>query len=162
MVIKDPDKPDRRVVLPVKSNIAPDNKGLAYTVELVEREHLPEEERIKERNLIGKIQWEPKPIEGSADDFLEKETKGMSGGGGPKDYVPPELVELCRVFLADAEGRKFDVIKKHVKENIGMCSDASIRKALKRIGATSVRKGYQQGSEWRIADISGIVPQAPA
>jgi len=57
-VIKDKDKPRRRLMLPAKNNLAPDALGLAYTLEPYGM------------NGMAVVAWEPEPVEITADEAM--------------------------------------------------------------------------------------------
>jgi KaiC/GvpD/RAD55 family RecA-like ATPase len=79
LVVKDKDDPLRRLVLPGKNNLGPDNLGgLAYSVE---------------QNPAGKpyLEWEPEPVAVSADEALEDQDHKQGRLDDAKDFLTDEL-----------------------------------------------------------------------
>jgi putative DNA primase/helicase len=71
-VSKDKDDPRRRLLLPIKNNIAPDTGGLAYRIEPLGEGGCPV------------VAWEPDAVNVSADDALAGD-RDDGGGGGALD-----------------------------------------------------------------------------
>lgn len=57
VIMKDPNSPDRRLLLPGKSNLGPDGSGWAYSLE--------------DRGGVAVVCWEPEPVHVSADDLMQ-------------------------------------------------------------------------------------------
>ncbi len=126
-VSKDKDDPDRRLLLPIKNNIAPDTGGLAY--------------RIESTGLGADpvVAWEPDAVEVSADDALASDRIGQ-GGRTERDDAAEWLTEL----LANGSLPATDVQRE--AKDAGF-SIATLRRAKAALGVVS-RKG-DFGGPWR-------------
>lgn len=83
-VSKDKDDPARRLVLPIKNNLAPDAGGLAYRIEGRGAGDCPV------------VAWEPDAVNVSADDALTADARQAGAGTGALE----EATEWLRDFLA--------------------------------------------------------------
>ena len=123
-VAKDKADNERRLFIPVKNNLARDRSGLAY--------------RIVEGKLpnVPCVNWEPDPVDISADDALASDDAG-DGHDDAQDWL--------REALADGEMRAADVLKQGRSNGY---SDKALRKAFKAIGAQRRREGFGRGGTW--------------
>jgi hypothetical protein len=80
VVTKDKDDPQRRLVLPVKNNLAADARGMAYTI------------KKTEPGGAAVVAWEPDLVNMSADDALGSD-RG-DGGGGALDEATQWLGDM--------------------------------------------------------------------
>lgn len=126
VVAKHPDDPSRRVFVPAKNNIGPDQGGLGYTIRSTE-------------NGPGIIDWEREPIGMSADDALSGGR--IEGGGGAVD----EALEWLRDTLS---GDPVPAAEIHARAKADCVSTASLKRAKAKLGVQSTRKGYASEGEW--------------
>jgi len=134
-VAKDKDDPQRRLVLPVKMNIAGDQGGLAYRLDggSVDRQPI--------------VLWEDGAVDISADDALrpdDREDGDDEASAWLKDVLDGGPIRASEVLKAG-------------KQN-GF-SEKQTRKAFKRIGGQHHREGFGPGSTvyWTIdVDTTGI------
>ena len=133
-VTKDKDNPRRRLVLPVKNNLAADVMGMAYTIEAIGPCDAPV------------VAWEPDPVELSADDALAAEQGGTEDGDDAKGWL--------REALADGEMPAADVLRQARTNGF---TDKATRKAFKAIRGERRRDGFGPGGVWywRLADTIG-------
>jgi hypothetical protein len=88
-VVRDRNDPQRRLLVPVKNNLAPDSTGLAYSID----------------QATMRVVWEPNPIHLHADEALSRDA----------DTALPDPIELTRArkflreFLGDRPLRANDV-----------------------------------------------------
>lgn len=128
VVSRDKDDPARRLMLPLKNNIAPDTGGLAY--------------RIEPRGVNGcpAVVWEPGPVNVSADDAL--------GGTGDRDKggrrtERDDAAEWLADLLADGPRPARDVERE--ARDAGY-SIATVRRAKAAIGVVSRKPAF--GGPW--------------
>lgn len=131
-VSKDPDDELRRLVLPVKNNLAPDTGGLAY--------------RIRIEDGIPCIQWEPEPVYITAEDALSTEKEHRS--------ATAEATDFLREVLADGPMRATDVQKEARQAGI---SDKPLRAARERLRIKPRKQGGHFGKDaqcwmWQLPD----------
>lgn len=85
LVAEDRDSKGRRLMLPVKNNLAPDQTGLAYSI------------------IDGRVIWDAEPIDVTANEALADgpdEGAGRRGGGTPKRTVE-QAAEFVTAYLAE-------------------------------------------------------------
>lgn len=124
-VIKDLANEQRRLLLPVKANLAPDTGGLAYSVQ-----H-PDGSPV--------IAWEPSPIPGDAEKHM-----GTSSGRGQEAL--DEAVDFLRCLLAHGP-TPVCAVQREARE-LGI-SAAALRRARARLGIKPHKNGYQ--GTWLLA-----------
>jgi hypothetical protein len=136
MVTRDAEDETRRLFLPVKNNLAPLGKGLAFRLE---------------QRLIGdpgqgivasSVVWETEPVTITADQALQAADDRCGGGG-----VGAEAEEFLRDALAGGAMAVMD-LKADAKE-AGL-SWATIRRAKDRLGVVAERESYGRdgGGRW--------------
>lgn len=155
LAVKDPDDYGRRVIVPIKVNIARDDMGLAYRIEMVQRKDLPPEEARLEKNLVSRVNWESGIVTESADDILKRESKQRTSDNHSDEFYP--VVDCIRSFLDGDEGKQFGEIKNHVNEAFGSIGDKKLRQAIHKAGGVSERQGYQGKTIWRLPDTSKLI-----
>ncbi|MCE9618485.1 MAG: AAA family ATPase [Planctomycetes bacterium] len=127
-VSKDKNDPLRRLLLPIKNNIAPDTGGLAYRIEPV--------------GLIGcpVVAWEADPVALSADDALASDR--IEGGNRNERN---DAVDWLRKALADGP-MLAEEVKQQAEQN-GI-SAATLRRAKREAGVEAKREGFGPGAKW--------------
>jgi hypothetical protein len=128
-VSKDKDDGTRRLLLPIKNNLAPDTGGLAYRIESVEADGCPV------------VAWEPEPVSLSADDALSNRDAG--GGRTEREDVAEWLTEL----LAGGPRPACDVEREARAAGHSM---ATVRRAKAAIGVKSRKCAFGGGWEWAL------------
>jgi len=128
-VAQDPDAPARRLMLPVKQNLAPDNGGLAYQIEAP--------------NGAARISWQPGTVAARADEVLG----GFETGEEHSERREAEGW-LCE-FLADGPKGAAE-IKKQIRQ-AGL-SWATIRRAADAINVRKAKSGFTGGWEWSLPE----------
>ena len=124
-VTKDKDDQRRRLMLPVKNNLAADVQGLAYSIE------------SDGPNGGPVVAWEPEPVSISADDALTTDR--------PDQDDQDETVNFLREMLAGGEQPAADVFKQSRENGF---SDKATRKAFKALGGKRSRVGFGKGGTW--------------
>ena len=86
LIGKDKDDPDRRLMIPIMTNLGPDSAGLAYSIQ----------ETTVHDIVTTKVVWEPEPIIITADDLLG--TRAGSSTLSPKlndatDWLADQLAD---------------------------------------------------------------------
>ena len=129
-VSKDKDDPSRRLLLPIKNNIAPDTGGLAYRIQPLGADGCPA------------VAWEPDPVSMSADDALAGD-RGEGDGRTERD----DAGEWLRDLLARAPRPALEVEKE--ARDAGY-SVATVRRAKAAIGAVSRKPAFGGPWEWAL------------
>ncbi|HUE72669.1 MAG TPA: AAA family ATPase [Pirellulaceae bacterium] len=120
LVAEDKDDPKRRLLLPVKNNLAAEVTGLAYSI------------------VDGAVAWERNPVTVSADDAIAEDPQRE--GASERDEAAAWLTDL----LADGPLPQKDV-QAAAKDN--GYSWATVRRAKERLGVASRREGFGKGSK---------------
>ena len=138
-VTKDKDDPSRRLVLPVKCNLAPDMMGMAY--------------KIESSDLNGEpiVLWDSEPVSVSVDDAMAAEY------GGSGDRTDREQAkEWLRIALAD--GRMYSTqVFQEARENGH--SEKTIRRAFKDMGGKPSKSGFDGRWFWELPREDGQVAE---
>jgi len=132
-VTKDKDDPRRRLMLPVKNNLAPDARGLAYSIEPYGA------------NAGPVVAWEPTPVNISADEALAE--------NGKDDAADSDQAKAwLRDALKDGPMPAADVLAQG--EANGFTAKA-IRQAFAALGGERKKIGYQGQWQWSLPITSG-------
>jgi putative DNA primase/helicase len=126
-VVRDPDDNARRLLLPVKNNLAPDAGGLAYSL------------RDSALDGIPSIAWESQPVSITADEVLS------IPGGGDERTGREDAAEWLRVALADGPMKATDV-KRQAKQN--SIAERTLNRAKTTAGVQTKREGFGPGATW--------------
>lgn len=129
-VSKDKDDPRRRLLLPIKNNIAPDTGGLAYRIEPLGVDGCPV------------VAWEPDPVNVSADDALAGD-RDDGGGRTERD----DAADWLRDLLAHGPRPARDVERD--ARDAGY-SIATVRRAKAAIGVVSRKPAFGGPWEWTL------------
>lgn len=126
-VVRDPDAPARRLLLPVKNNLAPDLGGMAYT--------------LHDAGLGGvpSIAWESQPVSITADEVLSVQ------GGDDERSAREDAAEWLRTALADGP-MKADDVKRQAKQN--SIAERTLNRAKTIAGVQTKREGFGPGATW--------------
>jgi len=128
VVTKDPDDQERRLMLPLKNNLAKDTHGFAY--------------RIEEKDLSGIITsfvaWEPDKIDLSAEEILSTQGDKSENRAFAESFLREELkdgIEIpCKGLYERAEEHRI--------------SSKVLWKMKEKIGAKARKTGYEGGWVW--------------
>ena len=135
MVTRDPDDTNRRLLLPVKNNLAPLGKGFAFRLE----------QRIvgdSGKTIVAStVVWESSLIEITADAALQAADAKTNGGASAGN----EAEEFLKEILAGGPTRQKE-IEAAAKGN-GL-SWATVRRAKKRLGVKATKNGMDGGWLW--------------
>ena len=131
LVCRDQKKPARRLLLPVKNNLASDCGGLAYEIG-----------GFADSSPV--VAWSSEPVTISADEALASENKR-----GPSGEALKEAGEWLEKFLASGPKPPNDVREAAQAHGI---SHGTLRRAFKAIGAKAVKDGFQGPWKWSLAD----------
>lgn len=129
-VTKDRDDPRRRLVLPIKNNLAGDVLGLAYTIERSGDAGAPV------------IAWAAEPVYMLVDDALAFD-RGDADGRTDRE----QAADWLRDALADGPMRSTDVIAQ-AKEN-GI-AEKTLRRAFRDMGGKPHKASFDGGWYWRL------------
>jgi hypothetical protein len=129
-VSKDKDDPRRRLLLPIKNNIAPDTGGLAYRIEPLGVDGCPA------------VVWEPDPVNVSADDALAGD---RDEGGGRTEC--DDAAAWLRDLLAHGPRAARDVERDARDAGYSM---ATVRRAKAVIGVVSRKPAFGGPWEWTL------------
>jgi hypothetical protein len=126
-VSKDKDDPRRRLVLPIKNNIAPDTGGLAYRIEPTGVNGCPA------------VAWEPDPVSVTADDALAGERD--SGSGSAFD----EAKDWLRDVLSGGPQPAADLKDRAKADGI---KPRTLDRAKAALEVQATREGYASDGRW--------------
>lgn len=129
-VSKDKDDPRRRLLLPIKNNIAPDTGGLAYRIDPLGVDGCPV------------VAWEPDPVSVSADDALAGD-RDEGGGRTERDDAAEWLADLLAHGPRPARDVERDA------RDAGY-SIATVRRAKAAIGVESRKPAFGGPWEWTL------------
>lgn len=139
-VTKDKDDPRRRLLLPIKNNLAPDTGGLAY--------------RIEARGINGcpVVVWEPDAVQLSADDALAVHHED-AGERTERD----DAAEWLAAQLAHGSRPARDMERDAKDAGYSL---ATIRRAKAAIGVKSIKSAFGGHWEWGLPDPSQDAQQS--
>ena len=129
-VAKDKEDPERRLVIPIKANLAPDTTGLAYHV------------RVRDGQPV--VEWEPEPVHVTADDALALAER--ADDRAERDTT----ADWLRKLLARGQMAAKDVYREG--DEAGFSRD-QLKHAKGRIGAESTKTGMDGGWVWHLPGI---------
>lgn len=128
VVTKDRDNPLRRLVLPVKNNLAKDITGLAYTV-------------LSNENNEPVIAWETEPVELSADEVL-----AMSDAKEDRNETT-WAIRVLEEILANGPKPVAEVEREAKAAGV---KDKALRRGREKLGITTEKAGYDKGWVWTL------------
>ncbi len=143
IVLRDPDEPSRRLFVPSKNNLAPDQTGLAYTI-------------------VGnpaRLQWADGSIDESTNSILARAAALGGGGRAGVDEVDARARELLSARLAAGPVEGKIIIDAASKAGIG---ERALERACKAAGVIKRPGGYQRPSQWEMPGVASpfiTVPQ---
>ena len=128
VVTRDPNDPDRRLMLPLKNNLAKDTYGFAYRIELKDLSGIE----------ITCVAWEPDKIDLSAEEVLSTQGGNSENRAFAESFLKEELKDgfeiPCKGLYERAEehgiSRKF------------------LWKMKDKIGAKALKSGFNEGWVW--------------
>jgi hypothetical protein len=131
VVARDETDQRRRLLLPIKSNIAPDVGGLAFTIE------------PHGLNDAPVVCWEREPVSVAADDAIGHGRRKR----GPAPTERMQVAEWLRSRLADGPQSKAEVIVSG--EGYGF-TQRTIERAFREIGGVSNASGFPPAATWSV------------
>ena len=130
IVVKDKDDEGRRLLLPLKNNLGPDQAGLAYRVTVA-------------ANGAPRVEFEPEPVNIRADDALAAPGDD-EGGDDPASFLRDLLASGSRAaneVFSEAAGAGY--------------SKDSMHRARRKIGAVTFKDGMKGPWYWRMTSAEG-------
>lgn len=129
-VVRDKEDKTRRLILPVKNNISPDTKGMAYQV-------MP----CPENPAVGMIAWETEPITDDVNDAMSDTDAWQQEDKETRKLGDEVLLEALR------DGPKTSKELDEIARELGL-TKKQLRTAKARIGAKPDKKGFSVGGQW--------------
>lgn len=126
IVIKDDNDQRRRLMLPIKNNIAPDTGGLAYCI-------------VPGDNDQPAIEWEPDGVQASADELLSHQHTKSNGG------ALEEAKQWLLDVLSDGPVPAVDIKQSAKRDGI---ASRTLERAKQSLGVVADRKGYSSDGRW--------------
>lgn len=126
-VVNDPDDDERRLFLPVKNNLAPNDGGLAYSV----RE--------------GRIEWQQGAVSNAVDDVL-----GAADGGDSSQRAERE--EAIAFLLEELHPGALPARKLEARARDAGISNTTLRRAKKELGIIARKAGFDGGWVWSLPE----------
>lgn len=130
VVTKDKTKPERRLFIPTKNNLAQDNTGLAYSV-------------LGTENGQPIIVWEQEPITVTADEALIPLEPSEDKTG------TDEAVDFLQSILSKSSMKVIDIQKEARAAGI---SEKSLRRAREKLGIKPKKSNFNEGWEWGLPE----------
>jgi putative DNA primase/helicase len=140
LVCKDPEDADKRLLLPLKNNLAPNASGLAYIIESSDDGRAP------------KIRWLPDPVTVTPDNISE-----VARSVGRPDVERQHAIGWLQERLATGPRPTRD-IKQEAEAN-GICQ-RTLRRAFRELSGEAVRQGpFPFGQwTWKLPGVDGQNP----
>ncbi len=132
---RDGENPERRLMLRLKNNLAPDRGGLAYTLA-----DAAITLKSCERAETVKLKWEPGAVNLKADDVLQAESAGEQG-------ERQEAAEWLRQVLANGPRPAAEVVREARAAGI---SEMTLKRARWRLAVKPSKDGFQGGWVWSL------------
>jgi hypothetical protein len=125
LVARDKDDADRRLLLPLKNNLAPDQGGLAYRI-------------VTNEGGIPYLKWETAAVNLTADDALRPDDQG--------DTEKAAAIDFLRQHLVSGAAPSKDI--EQAAKDVGV-RWRTLQRAKKALGVHSFREGFGQGAVWK-------------
>ena len=129
-IVKDPENANRRLFLPIKSNIAADIAGLAFTIEPAPYRDVPI------------LHWSPDPVTTAADTIFT-----ATHTAGRPDDERQQAVQWLQQFLA--EGPVPTVEIRHAAEAYGF-TYGTLRRAFRQLACQVMHDGHNSRWLWKL------------
>lgn len=144
LLTRDPSNPDRRLILPLKSNIARRSTALAFAIRGV---------RIQNHIDASTIEWEAETLTATADEVLSARVRPTA-----KTSALTEAEDFLRDCLADGPVHVLDVQRAAADAGLKW---PTVRRAQVSLGIKSARvsQGGGGGGQWRW-QLSAVSPPA--
>lgn len=128
-VVRDKDDSGRRLMVPIKANLAPDSTGVAYRIGA-------------DDTGTPRLEWEPEPVAVTAEEALAALATSDDGERTERQ----DAAEWLRSLLQEGPKR----IKEIMAEARGSFSERTLQRARCDIGAKVIREGFGGECRWTI------------
>jgi len=135
---RDPQSPDRRLLLPIKMNLARDVSGLAFTLE--------SDGGVSDG--CPRLRWEEDPVNMTADDVLNPDRRP-----GPPPLKTEDAQEWLLAALADGPREASELFAE--AEADGICK-TTLKRAKAELNIQVRKTGFDGGWEWNMP--KGLTP----
>jgi len=142
-VCRDETNPGRRLLLPLKNNLSPAARGLAYTI------------RSTDPTSAAAIAWDSTPLSTSAEDALAPAAKKR----GPEAVELQDAGEWLRRALAGGPQSASQLTEQATQFGF---HERTLRRALRAIGGDAEKRGLLEGWWWSIPEaLEPVCESAP-
>jgi putative DNA primase/helicase len=128
-ISKDPQDEARRLMLPIKQNLAADQGGLAYRVEVIQE--------------VPRIAWEPNPVQLSAEDVM---------GAADFRYTGSERREAEEWLREALNLGPWPASRVKQESDFAGFSWQTMRRAATSLRIQTRKKGFSRGWEWKLPE----------
>jgi hypothetical protein len=129
LVAKDPRSAQRRLLLPIKSNLAPDGTGLAFTIESHATTNQPT------------IHWSADPVDSSAESIV-----GNARPRGRPDRERTDAMAWLQSRLATGPAPATDILEEADAHGI---NKLTLRRAFRALHGEAVKEGFGPFGQWQ-------------
>lgn len=131
-IVRDPEAPDRRLMLPVKNNLAADTTGLAFTIKVAD-------------NDAPRLEWDAEPVS----EYTADAVMGNPAANAPEgDNITAAVMKVADWLkeVLGHEAQPIAVIWRGAEERKFRRTD--VYRAKKYLGIEAANKGYQGQWHW--------------
>jgi hypothetical protein len=160
-VVKDPDNPERRLLLPAKSNIGRDRTGLAFTIVPARPDSGPDDPAV--------VAWEDSPVTTPIDEAMAGDVRSNDDDRpGPPARARDAAADWLRDLLADGPMRVGNPKDPepgsvaHAAKGAGLSWNGAVRRAREALGIKPYKGQFGDGWYWKLPETTCASSEEPA